>query len=227
MIETLATQRWNEEYVKGRYDGEPPLPFVHKILDHLGEEGKSQAGIYVGCGNGRNYVPMFEAGLNLTGVDPAGDGIRQLVERCPAAKDKVLVRDFLSMPSARVWDYVVSIQTFQLGDASTVDALFDRTHEALRPGGKLFLRINASDTQPFYKHHVVEGRKTGTRTLRFEEGPKKDLNVRYFSRQALGEIAANTGFTVIDPITKVSEQRTPSKTGTWSQWETIWQRTEL
>lgn len=224
MSKTLEAQRWDETYQAGRYEGEPPLPFVEKIIDHLGDEGRSRFGIYVGCGNGRNYIRLSEAGLNITGVDISPVSIAQLIERYPAAENKVMVRDFNDMPSARVWEYIVSIQTFQLGDQQATEALFARAHAALRVGGLLFLRINASDTEIYHAHKVIEGRAKGTRTVLYEDGPKAGLAVRFFSRQALGKIAAQTGFDVIEAPKKVRHERAAPKTGTWAQWETIWQK---
>src|SRR3982750_4453587 len=99
MSENLAVERWDADYTRGRYAGKPPLPYVQTVLDHLGDEGPSLPGIYIGCGNGRNYIPMLEAGLNITGIDISQVALDQLLERYPAAKNKILRRDFLQMPS--------------------------------------------------------------------------------------------------------------------------------
>ena len=34
-------------------------------------------GLYIGCGNGRNYVPLVEAGLDLVGLDVSATAIRR------------------------------------------------------------------------------------------------------------------------------------------------------
>ena len=40
-------------------------------------------GLYVGCGTGRNYVPLVDAGLKLTGLDVSKEAIVQLRARHP------------------------------------------------------------------------------------------------------------------------------------------------
>lgn len=49
---------WDAEYAAGRYLSEPPVPFVHDILSAARAHGV-RTGLYVGCGNGRNFVPLI------------------------------------------------------------------------------------------------------------------------------------------------------------------------
>ena len=35
-------------------------------------------GLYVGCGNGRNFLPLVDSGLELHGLDVSGESLRQL-----------------------------------------------------------------------------------------------------------------------------------------------------
>jgi len=79
MDSKLTAERWDAEYERGRYGHEPPLPFVREIVAALRDQGDSAhgPGLYVGCGNGRNYVPLVEAGLlrgaSATPGSPAHD----------------------------------------------------------------------------------------------------------------------------------------------------------
>jgi hypothetical protein len=41
---------------------------VDDIITAARDAGISR-GLYIGCGNGRNYIPLSEAGLDLTGLD--------------------------------------------------------------------------------------------------------------------------------------------------------------
>jgi len=59
---------WDAEYAAGRYAGDPPVAFVRDIVDAARERGLRR-GLYVGCGNGRNLLPLLDAGLDLTGLD--------------------------------------------------------------------------------------------------------------------------------------------------------------
>lgn len=64
MDPALTAARWDAEYREGRYLQEPPIPFVEQILTVLLDHRVMLPGIglYIGCGNGRNYLPLVEAG---------------------------------------------------------------------------------------------------------------------------------------------------------------------
>src|SRR2546422_750085 len=75
-MDTLTASRWDDEYRNQRYANEPPLPFVDRILETLRADDAAGhgTGLYVGCGNGRNYLPLVDAGLELFGLDRNGWG---------------------------------------------------------------------------------------------------------------------------------------------------------
>src|ERR1700750_2950699 len=62
---------WDAEYRRGRYASEPPIAFVETILTMLRAEPAlwGGRGLSVGCGNGRNYLPLVDAGATLDGID--------------------------------------------------------------------------------------------------------------------------------------------------------------
>ena len=65
-----AAAAWDVEYAAGRYRDEPPPPFVGDILAAVHEQRLlGKLGLYVGCGNGRNYLPLVAGGLDLVGLD--------------------------------------------------------------------------------------------------------------------------------------------------------------
>ena len=73
---------WDAEYAAGRYRGEPPVAFTGDILAAARQAGLTQ-GLYIGCGNGRNYLPLVAGGLDLTGLDISATAIAQLAARAP------------------------------------------------------------------------------------------------------------------------------------------------
>src|SRR5205814_8186519 len=83
MDERLTALRWDAEYRRGRYADDPPLAFVEDILTVLdGAPGvRGGVGLYVGCGNGRNYLPLVDAGLRIYGLDLSIEALRQLAAR--------------------------------------------------------------------------------------------------------------------------------------------------
>jgi hypothetical protein len=230
MSGSLESRRWDKTYKGGKYENDPPITFVGTVLEELGEERNKKFGMYVGCGNGRNFIPLLDGGLDIRGIDISPEAIGQIKKQRPDAN--VWVAPFnndIDSPSgllgANVWDYLISIQVFQHGDKKTVDGYFDKAHMVLRGGGKLFLRVNSISTEIDKAHRVVERRsKNRGRTILYTEGEKEGAKIHFFTERELGAIAAKYNFEVIKAPEEVTETREPPETGTWTQWETIWSK---
>ena len=223
MNERLAALRWDAEYRGGRYADEAPLPFVMEILAALEGEPTARKGIglYVGCGNGRNYLPLVDAGLRLYGLDLSLEALRQLAAR-RSAPLPLICADFRGWGGGGL-SYLVAIQVFQHGTAADVATYFATVKAVLRPGGLFFLRVNSASTQVFHAHTVVERSARGGRTVRYDAGPKEDLAVHFFSRNELTDLTRD-GFEPVMPPREQIIPRPPPQTGFWAQWEAIWRR---
>jgi SAM-dependent methyltransferase len=219
----LTALRWDAEYRAGRYAEEPPLPFVTDILAVLEAhpEIRTGVGLYVGCGNGRNYVPLVGAGLTLCGLDLSLAALRQLAARRPALP--LVCGDFRSVAMASGLSYVIAIQVFQHGTVADVTAYFANVAALLRPGGLFFLRVNAASTQIFHAHTVLERDARGGLTIRYDAGPKQDLAVHFYAREELDDLT-RADFDVVRPLRERIVERTPPQTGYWAQWEAVWRR---
>jgi SAM-dependent methyltransferase len=223
-VSSLAA-RWDVEYRAGRYVDDPPLPFVRTILATLDESRRARegSGLYVGCGNGRNFLPLVDAGLNLTGLDVSEEALAQLAARRPAQLPRLVRADFQDLERGAAFDYLIAIQVFQHGGEAEVAAYFDRAASALRPGGLLFLRVNSAATEVYHRHTVVERHPLGGFTVRYEDGPKRDLLVHFYSRAELLDRTRERFSLVLEPREDVI-RRDPPKTGSWAQWEAVWRR---
>src|SRR3954463_3980512 len=85
---------WDREYERGRYVDEAPVPFVDRIISSARRARLvGEPGLYIGCGNGRNYVPLVRTGLDLSGIDVSGVAIRELAAREPSRADRLLHGD--------------------------------------------------------------------------------------------------------------------------------------
>lgn len=221
-MSSLETERWNAEYNAQRYEGEPPIPFVKEIIDHLGPEGHRLIGLYVGCGNGRNFIPLIDAGLRLHGMDISDIATERLLAKRPDAK--VFNADFSTIASAKVFDYILALQVFQHGDITRVNENFNRASMALNDNGKLFLRVNSVATEIKKSHKLKEKTAKGGATITYEEGPKEGMDIHFFTQDELMELAAINNFQILAPLREVVEQREAPMVGRWVQWESIWQK---
>lgn len=214
---------WNNEYARGRYRNEPPLAFVddilgavrrHQLIDHLG--------LYVGCGNGRNYLRLVDQGLDLIGLDISGIAIEQLASRIPNS-DRLVRGDLASLAPDERYGLVVGIQVFQHGDREQAHRHLLDACDRVEVGGLFALRVNAADTQLEYDHEVTEQTQGGSFTVRYLEGPKKGLLIHFFDRDELAGLMGDP-FEVELPLRLAHTERIPAAHGRWSQWEAIWRR---
>jgi SAM-dependent methyltransferase len=223
MDERLTALRWDAEYRRGRYVDEPPLPFVDDIVTALDRAPalRAGAGLYVGCGNGRNYLPLVDAGLRVYGLDVSLEALRQLAVRRPGLR--LICGDLRSVASAGRLAYVVAIQVFQHGTAADVAAYFSRVRRSLRPGGLFFLRVNSVGTEIGRRHTVIERGAHGAITIRYDAGPKEGLAIHFYARDELLSLTGDAFEPVLPPRERIIERR-PPETGAWAQWEAVWRR---
>src|SRR5262245_9671417 len=153
---------WDAEYAVGRYAGEPPVEFVADILAAAREAGLSgSSGLYVGCGNGRNYLPLVAGGLDLVGLDISTTALDQLARRAPGRRHRLLRGDLSVLPPATTYPLVIAIQVFQHGDRVTSHASIRSAQERVVPAGLFCLRVNAVDTDIAHEHEVIERHADG------------------------------------------------------------------
>ena len=221
---SLVSASWDAEYRRGRYADDPPLPFTQEIVATLrGGPLARSTGLYIGCGNGRNYLPLVKSGLRLYGLDLSAEALRRLAARAPEASARLVCADFREFASRHRFGYVIAIQVFQHGVAADVARYFSRVRSLLSPGGLFFLRVNAASTRPRWPHTVVERNGHGGFTVLYEAGPKKGLPVHFYARDELLDLTDDGFAPVAGPREDVAV-RAPPEAGSWVQWEAIWER---
>jgi hypothetical protein len=217
-----AASAWDAEYTHGRYRDEPPVEFVGDILA-TAEGQRLRSGVYVGCGNGRNLLPMLDAGLDLTGLDISAEAIDQLRRRRPDRAEKLIVGDLAALPASARYELVIGIQVFQHGTRKQAHQHLLAAAERVAAGGLLCVRVNATDTDIEYGHDRTEEGPDGGYTVRYRTGPKAGLDIHFFTAAELDTLVAERFTELLAPRLHTTH-RTPSSRGHWSQWEAIWQR---
>lgn len=223
-MDQRIAEAWDSEYEAGRYKEELPVPFVQDIVAASENVGLSGAhGIYIGCGNGRNYTPLVAAGLDLIGLDVSGAAIDQLVRRLPQRRHRLVHGDLSALPIGAQYQIVIGIQVFQHGDRAATHSHIRRAQGRVAPSGLFCLRVNAVGTDVSPRHEITERHGDGGFTVRYLEGPKKGLEIHFFSRAELDELFWE-GFKEVVPLRLDQTWRAPRSEGQWSQWEAIWRR---
>jgi SAM-dependent methyltransferase len=211
---------WDAEYAAGRYADEQPVAFTSDILAAARRAGATR-GLYIGCGNGRNYLPLVAGGLDLTGLDVSAAAIAQLAARAPGRRDRFIHGDLTALPAEAAYRLVIGIQVFQHGDRGAAHAHIRAAQQRLTPGGLFCLRVNATATDVWPDHEVTEHHPDGGFTVRYLAGAKQALLVHFFTGAELDALFPAGYMPVLPPRLQVT-RRVPPQPGQWSQWEAIW-----
>ena len=213
---------WDKEYAGGRYRDEPPVAFVADILAAARRAGLT-SGLYIGCGNGRNYEPLVRGGLDLTGLDISDVALRQLSARMPERRGSLVHGDLSALPEETRYGVVIGIQVFQHGHAEAARAHLAAAQARVAPGGLMAVRVNAAGTDIAFAHRVT-GRNDDGVTIRYVAGPKAGLEIHFFGEAELRGLFA-IGFEPVLPPRAQVTWRQPPEAGQWTQWEGIWRAT--
>jgi SAM-dependent methyltransferase len=220
-----AAAAWDAEYRTGRYEHEPPVGFLADVLAAARAGGLGDAaGLYLGCGNGRNYLPLVGAGLDLVGLDISLVALERLARRAPDRRQRLVHGTLDALPAGQTYPIVIGIQVFQHGDRDGTHALLRQAQRRLAPNGLFCLRVNAVGTDVWPDHEVTEQAGDGGFTVRYLAGPKAGLLVHFFARAELTALFADGFVPVLAPRLDRTV-RTPPQPGQWTQWEAIWRRT--
>lgn len=224
MTDPSVTESWELEYRNRRYLDDPPVPFVKDILSAAKDCGLGSAvGLYIGCGNGRNYLPLVTGGLDLVGLDISPTALAQLTERAPERASRHVCGDLSVLPAGARYSVVIAIQVLQHGNEETTHREVLRARDRVAPGGLFCVRVNAAGTEPEYAHDVFELGEDGRFTVRYTAGPKRGLDIHFFSAPEIRGLVEDCFVSVL-PLRRAVTRRTPPKTGQWVQWEGIWKR---
>jgi SAM-dependent methyltransferase len=220
----LIAEAWDAEYEAGRYRDEPPLPFVDDILEAAGENGLvGQQGVYIGCGNGRNYLPLVAAGLDLIGLDVSRVAIDDLAKRLPQGRGRLVHGQISKLPPGARYSMVIGIQVFQHGNQAQAHQHIEEAQSLLGRGGIFCARVNATGTDLVHDHEVVERDASGSFTVRYLAGPKAGLMIHFFAADELAALFAEYR-PLLAPRLVGSDHELPAR-GRWLQWEAIWKKT--
>ena len=215
----MISHRWNNQYNHGKYTNESPIEFVSDILDSLKTNGLDrELGLYLGCGNGRNYIPLRNKNLNIFGIDISQSAISTLVDLYPKYAQDLQCTSITNFETNDKFAYIIAIQVMQHGDTRMINSYFDKINELLENNGMLFIRVNSISTEIYHKHTIIEN-KDGL-TVQYNKGPKQDLLIHFFTKSELERYITSRGM-IVQYIHEVSIKRKPPKTGSWYQWELV------
>ena len=105
---------------------------VEKILD-------------LGCGAGRNLIPLLQSGFEVSGLDLAPDGLKIIRKKAKQEKlktDLKLGNIYDRLPYAdNSFDAIISVQVLQHGTEKQILTAIEEIKRILKPGGVVFITL--------------------------------------------------------------------------------------
>ena len=154
---------WEQGYKHhrdGALWGEEPICLIPYALKELAARNISST-VDLGCGDGRNLVPLCESGLECCGVDISETALSRAGHRLRARGQtaRLFKADLQNLPfPARSVESLVCFDVFgQLPDAAATIKEFERV---LKPGGFLFLNVYTTGDGTF-----GDGEQMGARSF--------------------------------------------------------------
>ena len=216
---------WNDVYLSGeKYKGAPPVPFTNSIIETLKRERRlNDKGLYIGCGNGRNFLPLVNHGLDLTGLDISNVALEEISKRRPDIENKLVCSSFENFHPTEPFDYIISIQVFQHGNYNDFRNVLQKVVNNLKPGGLFFMRVRSVDNAIEEKYETIEKTKGGGFSIKYLSGSKRGLVIHFVSFEELEELP-KMKLSILIPPYQVNTTRKPPKKGWTVHWEGIWQK---
>lgn len=130
------------------------------ILEWFQSLQKSRLSILdIGCGQGRDAIPLARLGHQIVGVDISANGVSQM--KADAQKDNLditgHVADIRDYRPERSFDVVLIDRTLHMLDAHEMNQVFDGLLDAVRPHGYCLLVDEPSNMLGFQsvaEHHA-------------------------------------------------------------------------
>ncbi|MGW0661565.1 class I SAM-dependent methyltransferase [Streptodolium elevatio] len=220
----MAAAFWDHEYAQDRFADLPPDPFVTDILGAAWAHGLLPGpGIYIGVGNGRNYFPLVEGGLDLVGLDISTVGLAAIRKRAPGHYARLVHGDLSVLPAGETFPVVIGLNVFHHGDRDTAYAHIRAALEVVAPGGLFGIRVNAVGTTPGRPSEVAAEYDDGSVTRRYlpEDGMPPLLSHFFTSAALAGLLAA------YEPVLSLTLDDTDIATGRpgdWRRWQGVYRR---
>lgn len=134
----------------------------------------------LGCGAGRNLIPLAEKGFSLSGLDLAPEGFKFIKD---SLKEKNLKADlkvgsiYEKLPYKKdSFDAIVSVQVLQHGTEKQISKAIVEMKRVLRPGGLVFITLCGRLSNGKVRLFLVKtAKKIAPNTYKPTQGNEKGL----------------------------------------------------
>jgi len=142
-IDYIDIDSWNQFYINhpegGPWDTvnfSPDKHVVNFINFFKITNGKI---LDVGCADGRNSKYLIEQGLKVTGIDISEEVIKRTQKRF--SKGNFFVKNLVELDIIEEYDAIIDAGALHVNHPKVYRKAFENYHNALKPDGKLFIRL--------------------------------------------------------------------------------------
>ena len=136
-------------------------PFSEIINFLESKKGKNLKALDLGCGQGRDSIPMAQMGYSVIGVDVSKVGLEQLdeISRKNKFKIKTIVGDIIDFKTRERFDVIVVDRVLHiLPDSEERETILSRCRSYLKKGGVLLIADTPQNISSF-KSYVKKNLK--------------------------------------------------------------------
>lgn len=167
------------------------------LLDQLlkGNISKTDRILDVGCGSGRNLIPLLKGGFDVLGFDPKWDQIEELQHSFPNEKDRFQVSNIQNFQDEQGFSVIICNAVLHFAKSNAdFDEQFKKLYTLLQPEGMLFIRM----TSNIGLESLTPENKPGVYQL-------PDDSTRYLiTRKRVDELISHYNLTLIEPVKTVN-----------------------
>lgn len=211
--------RWDWEYTIRNITGRAPLPIVSKVIE-IAQPG--QRLLYVGIGDGRNFLPLIDAGLDAVGCELSKVSIDRILAERPDIASRVFLGHAEEVFEGDApFDGIVASRVLVHSDLRETVTQLATVCRLLRPGGFFAAQWTASGTDPWpgWTHASLDEKANLHLTY-------ADAEIRkvYLSFAGCAELIEGAGLEIESGPVAVELPRTAAPGGIVRDWISIARR---
>lgn len=193
---------WDRKFEAGWLTTSEASPSLMRfVVDQRARIGRSV--LDLGCGRGRNLIPLVERGLDVVGIDLSSKGLEMASHelRRRGLHAALVQGSSHALPfRSQSFDFVVAMGTIHHNFWADIESSFAEVARVLRPGRCLFFKCRADDDNEQSREQVSDCGRTAIDTA----GSKRGIVQHYFSHEELQQLANDFGFDILgSPVKKV------------------------
>jgi len=193
--QNLGTRTYWEQRYEKEYKREVNPWFLKFMEKHKKEIGPEV--LDIGCGAGRNLLPLAKEGYRVTGIDFIEKALEDVKEKLDkeGLEANLVLGDSHNLPiDNEKMDTVVSHQSFQFNDWQGAEECFAEATRVLKPGGLFYLRVRSDKRALPEKYERLDDKGI---TIR-EERNGNIITYHHYSLEEIKELADKNGLEIIE-----------------------------